>query len=170
VPEASSRQTSIRNEEPNQVPEPETETETEAARAVPSTASGAVDDGGAAGDAFAQSAPANDASVSEAGASAPDAVTPAPAGRSAADFDGPALEVTFVEDSWAEITDEDGTRLYYALGRAGTRQRFPADRHLKLLFGNAHGVELRLDGRDIPIPGSGQPGEVAQFELDALID
>ena len=85
-------------------------------------------------------------------------------------IDGPALEVFFVEDSWAEITDEDGSRLYYDLGRAGTRRLFPASRNLNLLFGNARGVELSVDGRALPIPGSPRRGDVAQFDLNALLD
>lgn len=114
--------------------------------------------------------PIAEPSVVESPAAAPANAESSDAQSPDAGFDGPALEVEFVEDSWAEVTDANGVRLYYALGRAGTRRRFPADRHLHLLFGNAHGVELRLDGREIPLPGSGQPGEVVQFDLDALID
>jgi cytoskeleton protein RodZ len=100
------------------------------------------------------------------------AVVPPPVAEAppAAVIDGPVLEVLFVEDSWAEILDEDGTRLFYDLGRAGTRQRFPAGRNLNLLFGNARGVELSVDGRPVPVPGSPRRGDVAQFDLNALID
>lgn len=103
---------------------------------------------------------------------APAGTPPAPAGTptTAPATPGPALELRFVEDSWAEVTDDRGERLYYALGRAGTSERIPADRELHFLFGNAHGVELEFAGRSIPIPGSHERGDVAQFDLDALTE
>jgi cytoskeleton protein RodZ len=85
-------------------------------------------------------------------------------------FNGPALEIFFVAESWAEVTAEDGERLYYDLGREGTRARVPADRGLNLFFGNAAGVELSIDGRAISIPASARRGNLAQFDLDALVD
>lgn len=98
------------------------------------------------------------------------AASPVPATPGSGDFAGPALEVLFVEDSWAEIIDQDGNRLFYNLGRAGTRARFPADRNLNLLFGNARGVELSLDGEALVIPGARRAGQVVEFDLAALIE
>jgi cytoskeleton protein RodZ len=83
--------------------------------------------------------------------------------------EGPVVEVSFVEDSWAEITDANGRRLYYNLGRAGTRARFPVDRDLDFSFGNASGVELRIDGELLPIPGAAR-NDVVQFKLEEVID
>jgi cytoskeleton protein RodZ len=84
-------------------------------------------------------------------------------------IDGPVLEVIFVEDCWTEIADEDGSRLYRDLGRAGTRARFPADRNLSLYFGNASGIELRVDGEVVPVPGAARR-DVVRFDLDDVID
>ncbi len=83
--------------------------------------------------------------------------------------DGPVLELIFVEDSWAEITDEDGCRLFRDLGEAGTRTEFPADRNLSIYLGNASGVELRLDGTVVPVPGAARR-DVVRFDLDDVID
>jgi cytoskeleton protein RodZ len=101
---------------------------------------------------------------------------PAPAGEvsavgaaSALATSGPALEVVFVEDSWAEIIDGDGSRLFYDLGRAGTRALLPADRNLNIYLGNASGVELRLDGEPLAIPGVAT-SDVVRFDLDDVID
>lgn len=81
---------------------------------------------------------------------------------------GPTLEITFVEDSWADITDEAGEQLYYGLGRAGTVATIPADRKLNLFFGYANGVSLRIDGEPVPIPASARRrGDLAQFDLEA---
>ena len=83
--------------------------------------------------------------------------------------DGPVLEVIFIEDSWAEISDGEGSRLFRDLGRAGTQTRLPADRNLNIYLGNASGVVLRLDGEPVPIPGAGRR-DVVRFELDDVID
>jgi cytoskeleton protein RodZ len=82
-------------------------------------------------------------------------------------FTGPTLEIFFFEDSWADITAATGERLYYALGLAGTRATVPADRDLDLFFGNAAGVELRIEGEPFPIPASARRGDLAQFRLEA---
>ena len=83
--------------------------------------------------------------------------------------DGPQLELIFVEDSWAEITDEDGSQLFRDLGRAGTRTQWPADRNLSIYLGNASGVELRIDGEVVPVPGAARR-DVVRFDLDDVID
>ena len=54
-------------------------------------------------------------------------------------------------------------------GRAGTRARLPADRNLNIYFGNASGVELRVDGEVVPVPGAARR-DVVRFELDDVID
>lgn len=97
----------------------------------------------------------------------PAASVPTAASETAAPT-GPTLEITFVEDSWADITDEAGERLYYGLGRAGTVATIPADRKLNLFFGYANGVSLRIDGEPVPIPASARRrGDLAQFNLEA---
>jgi cytoskeleton protein RodZ len=84
---------------------------------------------------------------------------------------GPELELVFVGDSWTEITDESGERLFYDLGRAGTSSRLPADRDLNLFFGNVAGVELSIDGEPYPIPAAARRrGDTAQFEFAARVD
>jgi len=82
---------------------------------------------------------------------------------------GPVLEVIFNQESWAEITDEDGNRLYRDLGEAGTRTRVPAGRNLSIYFGNAAGVELRVDGEVVPMPRAA-PSGIVRFDLDDVID
>jgi cytoskeleton protein RodZ len=96
------------------------------------------------------------------------AATVPPAASAASTPTGPMLEISFVEDSWADITDEAGERLYYGLGRAGTVATIPADRNLNLFFGYANGVTLRIDGEPVPIPASARRrGDLAQFKLEA---
>lgn len=88
----------------------------------------------------------------------------------AAAITGPALEIVFLEDSWTDITDATGERLYYGLGRAGTRATIPADRRLNVFFGYADGVSLSIDGEPFPIPASARRrDDLAQFDLEAQV-
>jgi hypothetical protein len=45
----------------------------------------------------------------------------------------------------------------------------PADRNLNIYFGNASGVELRIDGEAVPVPGAARR-DVVRFDLDDVID
>jgi cytoskeleton protein RodZ len=90
---------------------------------------------------------------------------PAPEGAES----GRVLEVIFNQESWAEITDADGNRLYRDLGEPGTRARLPADRNLHIYFGQATAVELRLDGEVVPLPRAA-PSGIVRFDLDDVID
>lgn len=83
---------------------------------------------------------------------------------------GPALEIRFNEDSWTEISDLDGRRLYYDLGRAGTRTQLPLARGLSLFFGNGAGIELRLDDQPYAIPASARRGDYAEFDIQPVAD
>ena len=85
-------------------------------------------------------------------------------------IDGPQLDILFVGDSWTEITSATGERLFYDLGREGSLASVPADRGLNMFFGNAAGVELSVEGQPIPIPAAFRRGNLAQFNLDALVD
>jgi cytoskeleton protein RodZ len=88
----------------------------------------------------------------------------------AEDYSGPELEIVFVADSWTEIIAESGERLFYNLGRAGTTATVPADRNMNLMFGNAAGVELRLDGEPYAIPATARRrGNTAQWDLAARV-
>jgi cytoskeleton protein RodZ len=95
---------------------------------------------------------------------------PVAAPQTAAAPTGPTLEIRFIADSWADITDEAGDQLYYGLGRAGTRATIPADRKLNLFFGYADGVSLSIDGEPLAIPASARRrGDLAQFDLEARV-
>ena len=83
---------------------------------------------------------------------------------------GAMLEIVFVEDSWTEISSLDGERLYYDLGRAGTRALLPVDRGLSLFFGNGAGIELRLNDEPLAIPATARRGDFAEFDLDPITE
>ena len=79
----------------------------------------------------------------------------------------PLLELTlsFAEESWVEISDAHGQRLFYGLGRAGGRAALAGEPPILVLLGNAEGVQLTMNGADYPIP-RGQ-GKLARFTLTA---
>ncbi len=78
--------------------------------------------------------------------------------------------LTFVEDSWAEVTDARGVRLVYDLGTAGEQQTVVGAAPVDFLFGNAGGVLLAIDGEPYFIPRSDSPGTVVGFTVEASGD
>jgi cytoskeleton protein RodZ len=105
---------------------------------------------------------------------APTAATTPPAGgardaAAAAAFTVP-LVLTFEEESWAEVNDARGTRLYYDLGAAGRRAELRGQPPFTVVLGNASGVKILVDGEDFRVPTKGRPGEYARFSVDVATD
>ena len=97
--------------------------------------------------------------------------TPSPAadgGDSAIAAGATLLEFTldFAQESWVEISDAHGGRLFYGLGRAGRRAALAGEPPILVLIGNAEGVQLTMNGADYPIP-RGRQGNLARFTLTA---
>jgi cytoskeleton protein RodZ len=107
---------------------------------------------------------------SAAGAPPPEArVAPTDERASAAQLaagDGVALEVFFDQESWVEITDARGTRLYYGLGAAGRQATLRGEPPFAVVLGNAPAVRLVLDGAPYPVPTEGRQGKLARFSID----
>ncbi|MGB5326258.1 MAG: RodZ domain-containing protein [Pseudomonadales bacterium] len=61
------------------------------------------------------------------------------------------LVIEVYEDSWIDIRDSQGIRLYRNLARAGRRIDVSGSLPFALHVGNAPGVELELNGERIPI-------------------
>ncbi len=78
--------------------------------------------------------------------------------------------LTFVADSWAEVTDARGVRLVYDLGLAGEERTVVGAAPIEFLFGNAPGVELLIDGRPYVLPARATPGTVVGFTVEASGD
>jgi cytoskeleton protein RodZ len=75
------------------------------------------------------------------------------------------VEVTFEQDSWAEITDARGERLYYGLGSAGRRASLRGQPPLAVVLGNADGVRITVEGANYDIPRPKQ-GSFARFSIE----
>jgi cytoskeleton protein RodZ len=78
---------------------------------------------------------------------------------------GVELDVSFDEDSWAEITDSRGERLFYGLGHAGRSVQLHGEPPFATLLGNAAGVRLLLDGKPYRVPGQGRSGNRVRFAI-----
>ena len=78
-----------------------------------------------------------------------------------------ALDLNFIGDCWTEITDGNGRRLFFDLGRAGRTVSVSGAAPLSILLGNADNVRLALNGIDYPISDADRRGQTARFTLSA---
>ena len=77
------------------------------------------------------------------------------------------LVVTFSADCWTEISDADGRRLYFEMGRSGDTVEVSGVAPLSVLFGNADAVSLRVNGADYSIATAERRGQTVQLTLYA---
>lgn len=97
-------------------------------------------------------------------------VTPAPAPEPTPRPETPAretrLRVGFANDSWVEIYDARGQRLYYDIASAGSVQNVTGRGPLRVVLGNASGVSVEVDGEAREIPANTIEGEGARFVVN----
>ncbi len=74
------------------------------------------------------------------------------------------LQFSFVEDSWVEVYDAAGDRIYFRLGRQDTVATVSGTGPLLVFLGYVDGVTLDVDGRPFTIPRSGS-GNTARFTI-----
>jgi len=103
------------------------------------------------------SAPAPAAAPPPAAATTPAA---APAANAA------KLVLRFREDSWAEVYDASGAALYRDIANAGAVQTLSGVPPLRLVLGNAAGVGISLDGRNVTLGATLQSTPNAHFVLE----
>ncbi len=65
-----------------------------------------------------------------------------------------ALTMHFSEDSWTEVYDARGERLFYDVGYAGSTRTVRGVPPLRVVLGNPPEVALQLDGRSVAVPGA----------------
>jgi cytoskeleton protein RodZ len=101
---------------------------------------------------------ATPAATSTAGATAP---PPSPRGKEG------ELTLKFNADSWAEVYDATGERLFYDVGAASSTHTVRGPTPLRVALGNAAGVSLVFNGRPAPVPASTQPDGSVRFVINA---
>jgi len=113
-----------------------------AAAASPTSAVGSqAASAGAAGQPSRQPAAAVDSAAAGTGS----AVPPARAGRAS------QLTLRFTADSWTEVYDASGEKVFYDVGAANSVHEVKAALPLRVVLGNAAGVSIIVNGHDTPI-------------------
>ena len=75
------------------------------------------------------------------------------------------IDLIFVGDSWAEVTDADGQRLVFGLMHAGRTQSVLGVPPVEVLLGDAGAVRLQVNGRSRDIAPGDVRGGVARFSI-----
>ena len=77
------------------------------------------------------------------------------------------LTLKFSADSWAEVYDASGQRLFYDVGAASSAHTVKGLAPMRVILGNASGVALEYNGRPTPIPGAAKPDGSVHFVINA---
>jgi cytoskeleton protein RodZ len=78
-----------------------------------------------------------------------------------------SLRLNFSADSWVELYDAGGQRVFFDMGSAATVRDVKAAAPLKVFLGYADGVQLELNGQPLVLPAEVRRGNVARFTVDA---
>ena len=76
------------------------------------------------------------------------------------------LELSFSGESWVEIYDARGMRLFFGFGRTGTTQSLNGAPPFRFVLGNVPAVALSLGGAGVSLPEA-DPGARVHFTLNA---
>jgi cytoskeleton protein RodZ len=87
------------------------------------------------------------------------AETPAPARET-------RLRLELSNESWVEVYDSRGERLFYDVAGAGSVQSIAGRPPLRVVLGNAAAVSVQVDGQSRDIPAGAMDGEGARFVVN----
>ena len=76
------------------------------------------------------------------------------------------LRLELTNDSWVEVYDSRGDRLFYDVASAGSVQSVSGRGPLRVVLGNAAGVSVAVDGQAREIPANATDGEGASFVVN----
>jgi len=111
--------------------------------------------------AHSDTAAASVAPAAGASASAATAPPPSPRGKES------ELTLKFNADSWAEVYDATGQRLFNDVGAASSTHTVRGPAPMRVVLGNAAGVSLQFNGRPAAVPASNRPDGSARFVINA---
>jgi cytoskeleton protein RodZ len=77
------------------------------------------------------------------------------------------LTLKFSSDSWVEVYDASGQRLFYDVGAASSAHTVRGPAPMRVILGNASGVALEYNGRPAPIPSTVMPDGSVHFVINA---
>jgi len=108
-----------------------------------------------------------------AGKTPPAAATTAAAGTAAATTPvatraGKPMEVTlrFAADSWVEVYDANGEKLFYDVGAADSSHTVSGTPPFRVHVANSPGVSLDVNGKPAAVPANALKGDEAQFTIN----
>ena len=76
------------------------------------------------------------------------------------------LTLELNSESWVEVYDSRGERLFYDVASAGSVQAIEGRPPLRVVLGNASAVSVQVDGQPREIPASAVSGEGARFVVN----
>lgn len=77
------------------------------------------------------------------------------------------IEGIATEDSWVEV-DTDGQNAYRKLVRVAETLSFEASQRIRIMTGNAHGLELRFNGKPVSAAGPKRRVRTLEFTSDGV--
>jgi cytoskeleton protein RodZ len=95
------------------------------------------------------------------------AAAPAGEGDSTAGAGRVRLRLSFSADSWVDVRDATGLRLYAGQGRANSVRTIAGAAPMRVYLGFASGVQLKINNRVVAIGPQFVAGDVARFEAGA---
>ena len=76
------------------------------------------------------------------------------------------LRLVLSSESWVEVYDARGERLFYDVASAGSVQSIEGRPPLRVVLGNAAAVSVQVDGQTREIPADAADGEGARFVVN----
>jgi cytoskeleton protein RodZ len=76
------------------------------------------------------------------------------------------LRLELSGESWVEVYDARGARLFYDVASAGSVQSIEGRPPLRVVLGNAAGVSVQVDGETREVPANAVNGEGARFVVN----
>ena len=115
----------------------------------------------------ASAAPTNTPSQARVAAATPASNIPATVPNPTSRAKDGELTLKFSSDSWAEVYDASGQRLFYDVGTASSAHTVKGPAPLRVVLGNASGVAVEYNGRPALVPASNRPDGSARFVINA---
>jgi cytoskeleton protein RodZ len=76
------------------------------------------------------------------------------------------VTLRYSADSWTEVYDASGARLFYDVGAANSVQTVVGTPPLRVVLGNASGVAVQFNGHNTPVAKLAQPDGSVQFSIN----
>jgi len=110
--------------------------------------------------------PVNQAPAVSPPATAAETAPPQPKREDSAPVRETRLKLDLTHDSWVEVYDSRGERLFYDVASAGSVQSVSGRGPLRVVLGNVAGVAVEVDGKTREIPANAVDGEGARFVVN----